>query len=82
MSYQVIYRDVSDGVFVSLRQTGYASIHIRRTAAARSSTLIRELALICSYVSINGVVLVDPVANVQVIAVGKAPGSPVLPLTI
>jgi hypothetical protein len=39
MSYQVIYRDVSDGVFVSLRQTGYASIHIRRTAAARSSGL-------------------------------------------
>jgi hypothetical protein len=39
MSYQVIYRDVSDGIFVSLRQTGYASIHIRRTAAARSSGL-------------------------------------------
>ena len=39
MSYQLIYRDVSDGVFVSLRQTGYASMHIRRTAAARSSGL-------------------------------------------
>jgi hypothetical protein len=39
MSYQVIYRDVSDGVFVPLRQTGYASIHIRRTATARSSRL-------------------------------------------
>jgi hypothetical protein len=39
MSYQVIYRDVSDGVFVSLRQTGYASIQIRRTATARSSRL-------------------------------------------
>ena len=39
MSYQVIYRDASDGVFVSLRQTGYASIQIRRTAAARSSEL-------------------------------------------
>ena len=39
MSYQVIYRDVSDDVFVSLRQAGYASIHIRRTAAARSSKL-------------------------------------------
>jgi hypothetical protein len=39
MSYQVIYRDVSDAVFVSLRQTGYASIQIRRTAAARSSRL-------------------------------------------
>jgi hypothetical protein len=39
MSYQQIYRDVSDGVFVSLRQTGYASIQIRRTAAARSSGL-------------------------------------------
>ena len=37
MSYQVIYRDVSDGVFVPLRQTGYASIQIRRTAAARTS---------------------------------------------
>ena len=40
MSYQVIYRDVSDGVFVSLRQTGYASIQIRRTAAVRSSKLL------------------------------------------
>jgi hypothetical protein len=39
MSYQVIYCDVSDGVFVSLGQTGYASIQIRRTAAARSSGL-------------------------------------------
>ena len=39
MSYQAIYRDVSDGVFVSLRQTGYASIQIRRTAAARTSGL-------------------------------------------
>jgi hypothetical protein len=39
MSYQVIYRDVSDGVFVPLRQTGYASIQIRKTAAARSSGL-------------------------------------------
>ncbi len=39
MFYQVIYRDVSDGVFVLLRQTGYASIQIRRTAAARSSGL-------------------------------------------
>ena len=29
MSDQVIYRDVSDGVFVPLRQTGYASIQIR-----------------------------------------------------
>jgi hypothetical protein len=39
MSYQVIYRDVSDRVFVSLRQTGYAPIQIRCTAAARSSGL-------------------------------------------
>jgi hypothetical protein len=39
MFYQVIYRDVSHGAFVLLRQTGYASIHIRRTAAARSSRL-------------------------------------------
>ena len=39
MSYQQIYRDVSDGVFVSLRQTGYASIPIRETAAARASRL-------------------------------------------
>ena len=39
MSYQLIYRDVSDGVFVSLGQAGYASIQIRRTAAARSSRL-------------------------------------------
>ena len=39
MFYQVIYRDVSDGVFVLLRQTGYASIQIRRTAATRSSGL-------------------------------------------
>jgi hypothetical protein len=41
MSYQVIYRDVSDGVgvFVRPRQTGYASIQIRRTAAERSSGL-------------------------------------------
>jgi hypothetical protein len=39
MSYQVIYRDVSDGVFVPLRQTGYASIQIRKTAAARFSGL-------------------------------------------
>jgi hypothetical protein len=39
MSYQLIYRNVSDGVFVSLRQAGYASIPIRRTAAVRPSRL-------------------------------------------
>jgi len=39
MSYQQIYRDVSDGVFVPLRQTRYASIQIRRTAAVSSSKL-------------------------------------------
>ena len=39
MSYQLVYRDVSDGVFVALRQTGYASIQIRKTAAARFSGL-------------------------------------------
>ncbi len=39
MSYQVIYRDVSDGVFVSLRQTGYELIQIRRTAADCTSGL-------------------------------------------
>jgi hypothetical protein len=39
MSYQVIHRDISDDVFVSLRQAGYASIPIRRTAAVRSSRL-------------------------------------------
>jgi hypothetical protein len=40
MSYQVIYRDVSDGVFVSLRQTGYASIQIR-SSQDRSCTLFQ-----------------------------------------
>ncbi len=39
MSFQVIHRDVWNGVFVPLRQTGYASMQIRRTAAARSSRL-------------------------------------------
>jgi hypothetical protein len=43
MSYQWVHRDVSDGVFVGVfvrpRQTGYASIQIRRTAAERSSGL-------------------------------------------
>ena len=39
MSYQWIYRSVSDGLFVLLRQTGYASIQIRKIAAARSSWL-------------------------------------------
>ena len=39
MSYQWIYREVSDSVFVPLRQTGYASMQIRKTAAARSSRL-------------------------------------------
>ena len=39
MSYQWIYREVLDSVFVPLRQAGYASIQIRRTAAARSSGL-------------------------------------------
>ena len=39
MSYQWIYREVLDSVFVPLRQTGYASIQIRKTAAARSSRL-------------------------------------------
>jgi hypothetical protein len=28
MSYQLVCRNVSDGVFVPLRQTGYASIQI------------------------------------------------------
>ena len=39
MFYQLVCRDVSDGVFVPLRQAGYASIQIRRTAAARTSGL-------------------------------------------
>jgi len=37
MSYQWIYRDVLDRIFVQFRQTGYASMQIRKTAAARSS---------------------------------------------
>jgi hypothetical protein len=39
MSYQWIYRDVLDRIFVQLRQMGYASMQIRKTAAARSSGL-------------------------------------------
>ena len=39
MSYHWIYRNVSDGVFVPLRQTRYASIQIRKITAERSSRL-------------------------------------------
>jgi hypothetical protein len=33
------YQNISDDVFVPLRQTGYASIRSRKTEAARSSGL-------------------------------------------
>jgi hypothetical protein len=55
MSYQWIYRDVLDRIFVQLRQMGYASMQIRKTAAARSSRLpLNDTRRSGSYVSLLG----------------------------
>jgi hypothetical protein len=54
MSYQLVYRDVSDGVFVPLRQTDYASIQTRYTTAVRSSRLpLHDTRKSGSYVSLG-----------------------------